>query len=70
MVKKINWGIIGLGNIGRRVAEICHSLFSMNVLAYDPYLEDHEFVVRNSKKATLSQLMSESDIVSIHCPLS
>ena len=63
-------GLVGLGNIGRRVAEICYSLFSMNVLAYDPYLDDQEFAARNSKKATLSQVMAESDIVSIHCPLS
>jgi D-3-phosphoglycerate dehydrogenase len=31
-------GIVGLGNIGSRVAEICRSAFRMTVLAYDPYL--------------------------------
>ena len=31
-------GIIGLGNVGGRVAELCRGLFRMRVLAYDPYL--------------------------------
>ena len=33
-------GIIGLGNVGSRVAELCRGLFQMRVLAYDPYLTD------------------------------
>src|SRR4051794_26404549 len=31
-------GIIGLGNVGRRIAALCKGLFGMKVLAYDPYL--------------------------------
>src|SRR3954462_10083926 len=31
-------GIIGIGNVGRRLAELCIGLFGMSVLAYDPYL--------------------------------
>ena len=31
-------GIVGIGNVGRRVAELCKGLFGMKVLAYDPYL--------------------------------
>ena len=31
-------GIIGLGNVGRRIAELAGILFKMKVLAYDPYL--------------------------------
>src|SRR3954452_14710194 len=31
-------GIIGLGNVGKRLAELCGGLFSMRVLAYDPYV--------------------------------
>ena len=30
-------GLIGLGHIGRRMAELCGSLFGMRILAYDPY---------------------------------
>ena len=31
-------GIVGLGNVGRRIAELAGGLFHMQVLAYDPYL--------------------------------
>src|SRR3984885_11778307 len=31
-------GIVGLGNVGRRIAELCKTLFGMKVLAYDPFL--------------------------------
>ena len=31
-------GIIGIGNVGGRLAELCKGLFRMRVLAYDPYL--------------------------------
>src|SRR6201984_1913552 len=30
-------GIVGIGNVGRRIAELCTGLLGMNVLAYDPY---------------------------------
>ena len=30
-------GIVGLGNVGRRIAKLCRTLFDMKVLAYDPY---------------------------------
>jgi D-3-phosphoglycerate dehydrogenase len=33
-------GIVGLGNVGRRVAKLCTTLFGMTVLACDPYLDD------------------------------
>ena len=35
-------GIVGLGNVGRRIAELCKGLFGMKVLAYDPYLSATE----------------------------
>src|ERR1700734_2406084 len=31
-------GIVGIGHVGRRIAELCKGLFAMKVLAYDPYL--------------------------------
>ena len=31
-------GIVGLGNVGRRIAALCNGLLGMKVLAYDPYL--------------------------------
>ncbi len=61
-------GIVGLGNVGRRVAELCHGLFGMQVLAYDPYLNEAEIAARSARKTELEPLLRQADIVSIHCP--
>ena len=59
-------GIVGLGNIGRRVAEIADA-FGMKVLAYTSKEESElPFYV---EKRTLTELLKESDVVSLHCPL-
>src|SRR6201996_9396025 len=43
-------GIVGLGNVGRRIAELCKGLLHMNVLAYDPYLSATEMAARGGEK--------------------
>src|SRR3954451_18174617 len=62
-------GIIGLGNVGRRVARLCKTLFDMNVLACDPYLDDKTIAERGATKVTLDELLKRSDFVSVNCPL-
>jgi D-3-phosphoglycerate dehydrogenase len=62
-------GIIGLGNVGRRVAELCGALFRMQVLAYDPYLSAEEMRARGAAKVELDELLQRADFVSINCPL-
>src|SRR6195256_6887708 len=62
-------GIVGLGNVGRRIAALCRGLLGMNVLAYDPYLSATEMVERGGEKGTLDALLRRSDYVSISCPL-
>jgi D-3-phosphoglycerate dehydrogenase / 2-oxoglutarate reductase len=62
-------GIIGLGNVGSRIAELCHALFSMRVLAYDPYLSEAQCDARHATKVGLEELLAGSDFVSINCPL-
>ena len=57
-------GVIGTGQIGRIFIDICKG-FGMNVIAYDPYPAegyDIEYV-------ELDKLLTESDIISLHCPL-
>lgn len=55
-------GVIGVGAIGRRVINIAHG-FGMNVLAYDIKPSGaYNFV-------SLDELLSKSDVISIHCPL-
>src|SRR6201992_269467 len=63
-------GIIGLGNVGRRIAELCKGLLHMQVLAYDPYLTATEMAARGGEKVELDELLRRSDYVSISCPLS
>jgi D-3-phosphoglycerate dehydrogenase len=62
-------GIVGLGNVGRRIAALCKGLLGMNVLAYDPYLSTTEMAERGGEKVTLEELLRRSDYVSISCPL-
>src|ERR1700728_1123585 len=62
-------GIVGLGNVGRRIAALCKGLLGMNVLAYDPYLSATEMAERGGEKVTLEELLRRSDFVSISCPL-
>jgi D-3-phosphoglycerate dehydrogenase / 2-oxoglutarate reductase len=62
-------GIVGLGNVGRRIAELCKGLLHMKVLAYDPYLTATEMAARGGEKVELDELLRRSDYVSISCPL-
>jgi D-3-phosphoglycerate dehydrogenase len=63
-------GIVGIGNVGRRIAELCKGLFGMKVLAYDPFLSASEIAARGAEKVELDDLLKRSDYVSINCPLS
>ena len=57
-------GIIGTGKIGQVFAEICKG-FGMNILGFDPY-KNNAFC---GKYVSLEELLSHSDIISLHCPL-
>jgi D-3-phosphoglycerate dehydrogenase len=61
-------GIVGLGNIGSRVAEICKAAFRMTVLAYDPYLSTEKIAARHAEKVELKELLQRADYVTLHCP--
>jgi D-3-phosphoglycerate dehydrogenase / 2-oxoglutarate reductase len=61
-------GVIGIGNIGTRVAELCRGLFQMTVLAYDPFLTAEQIAARGGQKTDLDDLLRRSDYVSVHCP--
>ena len=61
-------GIVGIGNVGSRVAELCRGLFRMRVLAYDPYLSAEQIAARGAEKATLEDLLAQSHYVSVNCP--
>ena len=57
-------GIIGTGKIGQVFAEICKG-FGMNILGFDPY-KNNNFC---GKYVNLEELLSQSDVISLHCPL-
>ena len=59
-------GIVGLGNIGRRVAIIAQAL-GMRVVAYTS--KRPEELPQGIEKRTMDELLRESDVVSLHCPL-
>ena len=56
-------GIVGLGNIGRRVASIAKA-FAMDVVSYSPHSR-----MEGVQTVDLDTLMSTSDIITLHCPL-
>ena len=59
-------GIVGYGNIGKATARIALA-FGMEVLAYTS--KDQKDLPEGVKKATLEELFTESDVISLHCPL-
>lgn len=63
-------GIVGLGNIGRRLARLGRAL-NMNIIGYDVAPVDDEFKREvGLMKADLGTLLQSSDYVSVHVPLS
>lgn len=62
-------GIIGLGNIGSRSAEILSNGFKANVIAVDPYIKKERFAQFHAKEVTLKELIVQSDAILFHCPL-
>ncbi|MBP5275605.1 MAG: D-2-hydroxyacid dehydrogenase [Lachnospiraceae bacterium] len=62
-------GIIGYGNIGSRVAEIALA-FNMNVLVYTAHPDKYKTADSRIKFVSFYDLLAQSDIVSLHCPMS
>lgn len=60
-------GVVGTGRIGRAFIDICLG-FGMKVLAYDKY-PSLELTNKNVRYVDLDELFENSDIISLHCPL-
>lgn len=60
-------GIIGFGSIGQKVAQIAEA-FGMSVLAYTPHIKETGDL-KTVKFVSLDELLTQSDIVTCHCPL-
>ncbi|MCX6127376.1 MAG: phosphoglycerate dehydrogenase [Proteobacteria bacterium] len=62
-------GIVGLGNVGHRVAKFAHG-FDMEVFAYDPYISPAVFEQNDARPvSSLKDLASQVDILTVHVPL-
>jgi D-3-phosphoglycerate dehydrogenase len=64
-------GVVGFGRIGLKVAQSCRQLFGMNILAYDIYMEEKvgDQYASWVKFVSLPQIFSDSDVISLHIPL-
>ncbi|WP_029324048.1 D-2-hydroxyacid dehydrogenase [Butyrivibrio sp. AE3004] len=67
---KMTWGIIGMGNIGRKVAQIATS-FGAKVIFYSASGRTaHNKEDEAYEMVSFDELLEKSDVLSIHCPLS
>jgi D-3-phosphoglycerate dehydrogenase len=57
-------GLIGIGRIGHEVAVRCKA-FGMSVIAYDAYVKESDV----AELTTLERVLAESDVISLHTPL-
>ena len=61
-------GLVGFGHIPRQIVQKLQG-FELNILAHDPYLPEEAISSLGARPATLDEVLSESDFVSLHCPL-
>src|SRR5690606_28844189 len=61
-------GLAGFGNIARAVSKRMKA-FDMQVIAYDPYVADDVFRQHGVDKADWEQVLAQSDVLSVHLPL-
>lgn len=62
-------GLIGLGRIGRRVAEICSKGLGMEVLGSDPGVASGQAAAMGVTMATVEEIFRRADVLSLHAPL-
>jgi D-3-phosphoglycerate dehydrogenase len=61
-------GIVGLGKIGRRVAQKASRGLDMKVVGYDPFLKPEQMVEFATPAASMEEVFSAADFVSVHIP--
>ncbi len=63
-------GVIGLGRIGRRVAEICDAGLQMKVMGYDPYVKSVDSVNDMIMVDAMEEIFRKADVITLHLPYS
>ena len=61
-------GVIGMGNIGKRIIK-CSEGFDVNFMAYDPYFDEKFASEHNVKKASIDEILTTCDIITLHVPV-
>lgn len=61
-------GVIGTGHIGKKFVKMING-FEPNIIAFDPMPDENYAKEMNYKYVALDYLLSNSDIISLHCPL-
>jgi microcystin synthetase protein McyI len=62
-------GIVGVGNVGSRLAQRVRAAFNMTVLAYDPYVSQEQMQTFGATKVErLDNMLPQVDFLSIHAP--
>lgn len=61
-------GIVGLGRIGTRVADLL-APWRVRIIAHDPYIEPARFLLAGIKSVDYQTLLREADVVTFHTPL-
>lgn len=63
-------GIVGMGNIGRTVAEIFQTGFDAEIIAFDAYMPEEAWPhIPHIRADSVDEVMSKSDILTLHIPL-
>jgi D-3-phosphoglycerate dehydrogenase len=62
-------GVVGFGQIGQRVAELCHQALKMPVLYWDVVEYPEAAAGVKAHRVPLEELLSQADVVSLHVPL-
>jgi D-3-phosphoglycerate dehydrogenase len=68
-MSELTLGIVGMGKIGSQVAKRL-APFGCRLLGFDPFLSDEQIRARGVEPSPLDQLLKESDLVTLHVPLS
>lgn len=61
-------GIIGYGRIGKRIGDLLEA-FGASIIAHDEYIDDDEIMKHGAEPTSLDSLLTNSDIITIHVPL-
>ena len=67
-VTDLTFGVVSFGRIARRVMEKA-AVFGFERIAFDPLLPEERFTAAGVRRVSFDELLAQTDILSLHCPL-